>query len=231
LRFHAQTAGSTLAATQPLNNVVRTTVEALAAVLGGAQSLHTNSFDEALALPTEDSAKLALRTQQVLAHESGVGDIVDPLAGSYAIEALTTEIETRAVALIAEIDKLGGMVAAIEAGFPQREIERRAYEFQRDLEEKRRIIVGQNAFVEEGESAGVGALHRLDPALERGQIARLEAYRKARDAAAVQARLAALLAAAKGTGNLVAGTVDAVKAGATLGEIADVFRGVFGQHR
>jgi methylmalonyl-CoA mutase N-terminal domain/subunit len=230
LRFHAQTAGSTLAATQPLNNVVRTTVEALAAVLGGAQSLHTNGYDEALALPTEDSARLALRTQQVLAHESGVGDIVDPLGGSYAIEALTTEIETRAVALIAEIDRLGGMVAAIEAGFPQREIERRAYEFQRDVEEKRRIIVGQNAF-QEGEAAGMGKLHKLDPAVEQGQVARLSLWKGARDGAAARASLDALAAAAHGKGNLVAGTVDAVKAGATLGEIADVLRGVFGQHR
>ena len=231
LRFHAQTAGSTLAATQPLNNVVRTTVEALAAVLGGAQSLHTNGYDEALALPTEDSARLALRTQQVLAHESGVGDIVDPLGGSYAIEALTTEIETRAMALIGEIDRLGGMVAAIEAGFPQREIERRAYEFQRDVEEKRRLIVGQNAFTEGGEAADVGKLHRLDPAVEQGQVARLGQWKAARKEKAAQAALEALAAAARGTGNLVAGTVDAVKAGATLGEIADVLRGVFGQHR
>jgi methylmalonyl-CoA mutase, N-terminal domain len=231
LRFHAQTAGSTLAAVQPLNNVVRTTVEALAAVLGGAQSLHTNGYDEALALPTEASAKLALRTQQVLAHESGVGDIVDPLAGSYAIESLTTEIETRAVALIEEIDKLGGMVAAIEAGFPQRHIERRAYEFQRDVEEKRRIIVGQNEFVEPGEAVGMAGLHKLDPALERLQVERLQAFRAARDGAAARAALEALERAARGTGNLVAGTIDAVKARATLGEIADVFRGVFGQHR
>jgi methylmalonyl-CoA mutase N-terminal domain/subunit len=231
LRFHAQTAGSTLAATQPLNNVVRTTVEALAAILGGAQSLHTNGYDEALALPTEDSAKLALRTQQVLAHESGVGDIVDPLGGSYAIEALTTEIETRAVALIDEIDRLGGMVAAIEAGFPQREIERRAYEFQRDVEEKRRIIVGQNAFVDEGEAAAVGPLHRLDPTVERGQIDSLQRWKAGRDATAARAALEALAAAAGGSGNLVAGTVAAVKAGATLGEIADVFRTVFGEHR
>jgi methylmalonyl-CoA mutase N-terminal domain/subunit len=230
LRFHAQTAGSTLAASQPLNNVVRTTVEALAAILGGAQSLHTNGYDEALALPTEASAKLALRTQQVLAHESGVGDVVDPLGGSYAIEALTTEIETRALALIAEIDRQGGMVAAIEAGYPQREIERRAYEFQRDVEEGRRIIVGSNAFVDEGEAA-VGALHRLDPAVERGRIERLQVWKGRRDAGAATAALQALGAAARGTANLVAGTVDAVKAGATLGEIADVFRGVFGQHR
>jgi methylmalonyl-CoA mutase N-terminal domain/subunit len=231
LRFHAQTAGSTLAASQPLNNVVRTTVEALAAVLGGAQSLHTNGYDEALALPTEDSARLALRTQQVLAHESGVGDIVDPLGGSYAIEALTTEIETRALALIGEIDRLGGMVAAIEAGFPQREIERRAYEFQRDVEEKRRLIVGQNAFTEGGEAADVGKLHRLDPAVEQGQVARLGQWKAAREEKAARAALEALTAAARGAGNLVAGTVDAVKAGATLGEIADVLRGVFGQHR
>ena len=229
LRFHAQTAGSTLQASQPLNNVVRTTVEAIAAVLGGAQSLHTNGYDEALALPTEDSARLALRTQQVLAHESGVGDIVDPLGGSYAIEALTTEIERRAVALIGEIDRLGGMVAAIEAGFPQREIERRAYEFQRDVEEKRRLIVGSNAFTE-GE-AGVVTLHRLDPAVERGQAERLARWKTGRDGAATRAALDALGAAARGTGNLVAGTVDAVKAGATLGEIADVFRAEFGQHR
>jgi methylmalonyl-CoA mutase N-terminal domain/subunit len=231
LRFHAQTAGSTLAATQPLNNVVRTTVEALAAILGGAQSLHTNGYDEALALPTEASAKLALRTQQVLAHESGVGDIVDPLGGSYAIEALTTEIETRALALIAEIDRLGGMVAAIEAGFPQREIERRAYEFQRDLEEKRRIVVGQNAFVDEGEAGAIGALHKLDPAVERGQIERLGRWKAARDGRAAQAALEALAGAARGSANLVAATVDAVKAGATLGEIADVLRQAFGQHR
>jgi methylmalonyl-CoA mutase N-terminal domain/subunit len=230
LRFHAQTAGSTLAATQPLNNVVRTTVEALAAILGGCQSLHTNGYDEALALPTEESARLALRTQQVLAHESGVGDIVDPLGGSYAVESLTTEIERRAEALIAEIDRLGGMVAAIEAGYPQREIERRAYEFQRDVEDQRRLIVGQNAFIEGGE-APVSGLHRLDPALEAEQIARVQAWRRTRDHSQAQAALAALTTAARGTSNLVAGTVDAVKAGATLGEIADVFRAEFGEHR
>jgi methylmalonyl-CoA mutase N-terminal domain/subunit len=191
--------------------------------------LHTNAYDEALALPTEDSARLALRTQQVLAHESGVGDIVDPLGGSYAIEALTTDIETRAVELIGEIDRLGGMVAAIETGFPQREIERRAYEFQREVEEKKRIIVGGNAFTE-GEAGGVN-LHRLDPAVERGQIERLQRWRAGRNEGAARAALEALGAAARGTANLVAGTVDAVKAGATLGEIADVFRAAFGQHR
>jgi methylmalonyl-CoA mutase N-terminal domain/subunit len=231
LRFHAQTAGSTLAATQPLNNVVRTTVEALAAVMGGAQSLHTNAYDEALALPTEASAKLALRTQQILAHESGVGDVVDPFGGSYAVENLTTEIETRATALIAKIDELGGMVAAIEAGFPQREIERRAYEFQRDFEEKRRIVVGSNEFLESTEGGHLPPLHRLDPVLEQGQVERLERFRAERDGPRTRATLEALGAAARGQGNLMALTVDAVKARATLGEIADVFRAEFGQHR
>jgi methylmalonyl-CoA mutase N-terminal domain/subunit len=229
LRFHAQTAGSTLSASQPLNNVVRTTVEALAAVLGGAQSLHTNAYDEALALPTEASARLALRTQQILAHESGVGDVVDPFGGSYAIEALTTDIETRAAALIAEIDSRGGMVAAIEAGFPQKEIERRAYQYQRDLEDKRRIVVGENQFVE-GESGGPGPLHRLDPALESAQVERLRRHRAERDVAQTGAALAAVGQAARGQGNLVALTVEAIKAGATLGEIADELRAVFGTH-
>jgi methylmalonyl-CoA mutase N-terminal domain/subunit len=230
LRFHAQTAGSTLAAAQPLNNVIRTTVEALAAVLGGAQSLHTNAYDEALALPTETSAKLALRTQQILAHESGVADVVDPFAGSYAVESLTTEIEIRAAALIARIDALGGMVAAIEAGFPQGEIERSAYQYQRDVEERRRIIVGGNEFVGGEEGAGIGPLHRLDPALEQAQIERLQRFRDARDQRTTSAALAALAAGARGGANLVALTVAAVKARASLGEIADELRGVFGQH-
>jgi methylmalonyl-CoA mutase N-terminal domain/subunit len=230
LRFHAQTAGSTLAATQPLNNVVRTTVEALAAVLGGAQSLHTNAYDEALALPTEASAKLALRTQQILAHESGAADVVDPFAGSYAIESLTTEIETRAAALIAEIDRRGGMVAAIEAGFPQGEIERSAYQQQRDMEEKRRIIVGGNEFLD-AEGPSIGPLHRLDPTLEQGQIGRLREFRAGRDQALCRAALDALAAGTRGTENVVALTVKAVKAGATLGEIADELRAVLGEHR
>jgi methylmalonyl-CoA mutase N-terminal domain/subunit len=229
LRFHAQTAGSTLSATQPLNNVIRTTVEALAAVLGGAQSLHTNAYDEALALPTEGSARLALRTQQILAHESGVGDVVDPFGGSYAVEHLTTDIETRAAALMAEIDAMGGMVAAIEAGFPQREIERRAYQHQREVEDRRRIIVGANEFVDAGDEAPI-ALHRSDPALERGQIERLQRFRAERDQGRARAALDALTAGARGTANLVALTVEAVKAQATLGEIADELRGVFGEH-
>jgi methylmalonyl-CoA mutase, N-terminal domain len=229
LRFHAQTAGSTLAARQPLNNVVRTTIEALAAVLGGAQSLHTNGYDEALALPTEASAKLALRTQQILAHESGAGDVVDPLGGSYAIETLTTEIETRAAAIISEIDRLGGMVAAIGAGFPQREIERRAYEHQRAVEEKRRVIVGENEFVE-AEGERLESLHRLEPALERLQLERLARFRAERDPIPVRQSLADLQAKARGSGNLVAAIVAAIKAHATLGEIADALRTVFGEH-
>jgi methylmalonyl-CoA mutase N-terminal domain/subunit len=229
LRFHAQTAGSTLTARQPFNNVVRTSVEALAAVFGGAQSLHTNGYDEALALPTEASARLALRTQQVLAHESGAGDIVDPLGGSYAVETLTTQIETEAAALIARVDQMGGMVAAIAAGFPQREIERRAFEHQRALEERRRIVVGENEFVEADEAAPPPG-HRLDPALAAAQVERLTKLRASRSEADVRQSLDALLATARGTANLMTPILAAVKAGATLGEIADRLRAVFGEH-
>ncbi len=232
LRFHAQTAGSTLVAVQPLNNVVRTTVEAMAAIMGGAQSLHANGYDEALSLPTEISARLALRTQQVLAHESGLGDIVDPFAGSYAIEALTTEIETRATAIIQRIDELGGMVAAIQLGEPQRDIERRAYEFARAVEDKRRIIVGQNEFTE-APSAPERAADRpgVDARIEETQRARVQRFRTAQDTTAVAAALASLAAAARDTGNLVAATLDAVKAQATLGQIADTLREIFGEHQ
>src|SRR5262249_27755222 len=181
LRFHAQTAGSSLTAQAPLGNVVRTAVEALAAGMGGAQAVHTKAFDAALALPTEESARLALRTQQILAHETGVADVVDPLGGAYAVEALTSEIEARAAALITEIDRRGGMVAAIEAGYPQREIERRAFEHQRAVETGARTIVGVNRFAEEGGAAGAPvALHRLDPALEAAQGGRLQRLRQAR---------------------------------------------------
>jgi methylmalonyl-CoA mutase, N-terminal domain len=230
LRFHAQTAGSSLTARQPLNNVVRTTVEALAAILGGAQSLHTNGYDEALSLPTEASATLALRTQQVLANESGVGDIVDPLGGAYAIEALTSQIEQQAQALLERIDQQGGMVAAIEARFPQKEIERRAYEHQRAVEEKRRVIVGENAFADEA-SAEPPGLHRLDPELAATQLRQLRAFRAERDQTAARQSLDALTAAARGRGNVVAATLAAVKVGATLGEVADALRSVFGEHR
>jgi methylmalonyl-CoA mutase N-terminal domain/subunit len=239
LRFHAQTAGSTLTAQQPLNNVVRTTIEALAAVLGGAQSIHTNAYDEALALPTEESARVALRTQQILAHESGVADIVDPLGGSYALEALTTELETRAAGLIAEIDARGGMVAAIEASWPQHEIERRAFEHQRAVEGGARLIVGVNRFGQrDGAGGGDGRddgsevpLHHLDPALEAAQVERLRRFRGARDGAAAATATRTLAEAARGTANLLPCILHAVKARATLGEIADALRTVFGEYR
>ncbi len=233
LRFHAQTAGSTLTAQQPLNNVVRTTVEALAAVLGGAQSVHTNGFDEALALPTEASAQLALRTQQILGHESGVADVVDPLGGAYAVESLTSEIEARAAALLAEIDRRGGMVSAIEEGFPQREIERRAFEHQRAIEERRRIVVGQNQFADDpfAPSGAAVPLHHLDPAIEQAQVERLAGFRKQRNPGDLATALAALENTARGADNLLPAILAAIKARATLGEIADVLRKVFGEHR
>jgi methylmalonyl-CoA mutase N-terminal domain/subunit len=230
LRFHAQTAGSTLTAEQPLNNIVRTTIEALAAVLGGAQSLHTNGYDEALALPTEASARVALRTQQIIADESGVASVVDPVGGAFAIEALTSEIEARAAALIAEIDRRGGMLAAIEAGFPQREIERRALEHQRAVETGERVVVGVNKFVDEAH-AGPPPLHRLDPALEAAQVARVAETRAKRDGSKTRAALDALSQSARGTDNLMPPILAAVKARATLGEIADVLRNTFGEYR
>jgi methylmalonyl-CoA mutase, N-terminal domain len=228
LRFHTQTAGVTLTAQQPLNNVVRVTVQALAAVLGGTQSLHTNSYDEALGLPTEEAARLALRTQQIIAHESGVADFVDPLAGSYAVEALTTEIERRAGEYLGRIDEMGGMVTAIERGYPQREIERRAYEHQQAVEKKQRIVVGVNEFVlDEAEAPA----YRVDPRLEQEQVARVRAVRAARDPAVAKQALAALDDAARGTTNVVPRIIDAVKARCTVGEIADVLRGVFGEYQ
>ncbi|MEO5768750.1 MAG: methylmalonyl-CoA mutase family protein [Polyangia bacterium] len=238
LRFHAQTAGSTLTAQQPLNNVVRTTIEALAAVLGGAQSIHTNGYDEALALPTEASARLALRTQQVLAFESGVADVADPLGGSYAVEALTSEIETRASDILRRVDELGGMIAAIEAGFPQREIEARAFEHQRATETGARVIVGQNRFVDAasggvepgGEAEQPLRLHRLDPAIERAQRERLAHLRATRDAGAVDRALAEVSKAAQGRDNLVPAILEAVIQRATLGEVSDRLRGVFGEY-
>ncbi len=230
LRFHAQTAGSTLTAADPLNNIARTTIEALAAVLGGAQSIHTNGYDEALALPTETSARIALRTQQILAHESGAADVVDPLGGAYTIEALTSQIATRAEALMGEVDRLGGMVAAIEAGFPQREIERRALEHQRAVESGERIIVGVNRFTEGAEEAPP-ALQKIDPALEAAQRQALSKLRAERDGAAAHQALARLREAARGTENVLPLILIAVKARATLGEIADVFREVFGEYR
>ncbi len=229
LRFHTQTAGVTLQAQQPLVNVARVTIQALAAVLGGTQSLHTNSYDEALGLPTELAATVALRTQQVIGHESGVADFIDPLAGSYAVEALTSEIEAGAQRYMDEIDKLGGVIAAIERGYIQREIERRAYEHQRAVEKKERIVVGVNDFVL-AEEAPI-EVATVDPQLERDQVARVRATRARRNAAEVERALGALRDAAQGTGNVLPPIVGAVKALATVGEIADVLRGVFGEYQ
>jgi methylmalonyl-CoA mutase N-terminal domain/subunit len=228
LRFHAQTAGSSLTAQQPNNNVVRVALQALAAVLGGAQSLHTNSRDEALALPTEESVEIALRTQQIIAYESGVTKAIDPVGGAYAIESLTNTIEERALAYIQQIDEMGGAVKAIELGFPQHEIQQSAYRYQREVEEKSRVVVGVNAYVVDEPEPPI---MRVDPALERQQIERLRALRAQRDTARVKAALARLETAARGTDNLMPPIIAAVECYATLGEIADALRRVFGEHR
>ncbi len=229
LRFHSQTAGVTLQAQQPLVNVGRVTIQALAAVLGGTQSLHTNSYDEALGLPTEDAATLALRTQQVIAHESGVADFVDPLGGSYAIESLTDEIERRALDYIARIDELGGMVPAIEKQYVQREIERRAYEHQKAVEAGDRIVVGVNEFVAPEEEPVEVA--KVDGTAEKEQVKRLQALRSKRDNAAWSAAMSEVTSSAKEGRNLLPPIVDAVKKNATVGEVADALRDVFGEYQ
>jgi methylmalonyl-CoA mutase N-terminal domain/subunit len=230
LRTHAQTAGVSLMAQQPLNNVVRTTVQALAAVLGGTQSLHTNSYDETYALPTEDAATLALRTQQVIAEETGVASVVDPLAGSYFVETLTDQIEAAAWEYINKIDAMGGIVKAVEEGYPQREIARSAYEFQRQVDAGKRNIVGVNKYVMDGEEDAIPTLH-IDQAVEQAQVERVKAVREQRDAARAQAALEAVRAAARDdTQNLMPPIIDAVKAHVTLGEICDIFRQEFGEH-
>ncbi len=227
LRFHCQTAGMTLTAQQPHNNVVRVAFQALAAVLGGCQSLHTNSFDEALGLPTEQSALLALRTQQILAHESGVTDFVDAFAGSYAVESLTHRIESEAMKYIERIEQMGGMVTAIEQGYVQREIQASAYQYQLDIEDKRRVIIGQNEFV--GETEPVQSL-KLNPKNEAEQVERLRAFRASRNASTWGETLQKVERAASGTDNLVPLILDAVKAGGTVGEISDVLRKVWGEY-
>jgi methylmalonyl-CoA mutase N-terminal domain/subunit len=229
LRFHAQTAGSSLTAQQPENNIVRVAIQALAAVLGGCQSLHTNSLDEALALPTEDSALIALRTQQILAHETGVTNTIDPAAGSYAIEHLTNEIEQGAVDYISKIDAMGGMLRGIESGFVQGEIQKAAYDFQRAVESKDQIIVGVNDFVAEQERA-IPTL-RIEPEIERSQIARLNALRAKRDSTRVKSALAELQRRATGTENLLPAMLTAVEAHATVGEVSDALRRVFGEYQ
>ncbi len=229
LRFHTQTAGSTLTAQQPEVNVIRTTIQALAAVLGGTQSLHTNGRDEALSLPTEDAARIALRTQQVIAYESGVADVVDALGGSYAIEYLTNEIERRAVEYITKIDEMGGMLAAIEAGYVQREIERAAYDYQKAVEAQTEIVVGVNKF-QIAEDTPIPTL-KIDPATEEAQKQRVQAVRAERNADVAANALAAVENAAKSGENLMPRIIAAVESYATLGEIADAMRRVFGEYQ
>src|SRR5665811_742653 len=228
LRFHTQTAGVSLTAQQPLNNVVRTSLEALAAVLGGTQSLHTNSFDEALALPTEEAVRVALRTQQVIAFESGVANTPDPLGGSWFVERLTDEMEAAAYDYFARIDELGGMVEAIRRNFPQREIADASFAYQREVDERRRIVVGVNDFVSEGE-AETETL-RIDPALEAKQAERLAKTRAERDSAAVEAALAELRQAAAGEANLMPPIIAAARARATEGETIAALQEVFGTY-
>ncbi|HEY8083252.1 MAG TPA: methylmalonyl-CoA mutase family protein [Solirubrobacterales bacterium] len=228
LRFHAQTAGVSLTAQQPLNNVVRTSLEALAAVLGGTQSLHTNSFDEALALPTEEAVRVALRTQQVIAFESGAPNTPDPLAGSYFVEKLTDEMEEAAYGYFARIDELGGMVEAIRRNFPQREIADAAFTYQREVDERKRIVVGVNDFTQEGEEPT--PILRIDPALERKQVDRLQTTRARRDAAAVETALVELRRAAATEENLMPPIIEAVRARATEGEMIAAMQEVFGTY-
>jgi methylmalonyl-CoA mutase N-terminal domain/subunit len=229
LRFHAQTAGSSLTAQQPENNIVRVGIQALAAVLGGCQSLHTNSLDEALALPTEDSALIALRTQQIIAHETGVANTIDPVAGSYAIESLTSQIEAGATAYLNKIDALGGMLQAIEAGFVQSEIQKAAFEYQRAVETKEQIVVGVNEF--QAEEARQVATLRIDPALEREQVARLNELRSKRNSARTSAALAELERRARTSENLLPAILSTVENYATIGEVSDTLRRVFGEYQ
>jgi methylmalonyl-CoA mutase N-terminal domain/subunit len=229
LRFHTQTGGSTLTAQEPENNVVRVALQALAAVLGGTQSLHTNGQDEALGLPTAHAARVALRTQQIIAYESGVTDVVDPLGGSYYIESLTGELIARARALIAEIDEMGGSVAAIERGWMQDRIAESAYRAQQAIERGDQVVVGVNRF-SESDGAATIPIQRIDPAIERDQVERTRAFRARRDPTRADAALDEVRRAAEGTANLVPRFVEAVDAGATLGEICDTLRSVFGTH-
>ncbi len=229
LRFHTQTAGSTLTAQQPENNIVRTALQAMAAVLGGTQSLHTNSFDEALALPTEQSARIALRTQQIIAYESGAAQTIDPLAGSYYMESLTNQIEINALAYLEKIEAMGGMLKAIERGFVQQEIQNAAYEYQKAVDKKEAIVVGVNGFVQDEEKSI--PLQHIDESLERKQVERLKAVRAKRDQAKWQSALKAVEDTARGTGNLMPVIVEAVEAHATVGEISDAMRRVYGEYR
>jgi methylmalonyl-CoA mutase N-terminal domain/subunit len=229
LRFHTQTGGSTLTAQQPQNNIVRTALQGLAAVLGGTQSLHTNSFDEALALPTEDSARIALRTQQIIGYESGVTAAIDPMAGSYYVETLTNEIEKRAAEYIGKIDTMGGMLKAIERGFVQQEIQNASYEFQKSVDSKEQVLVGVNAFHVEHEKPVT--LQKIDPELERRQVERLRAFRAKRDQKKATEAVCKVDETARNGGNLMPVIVEAVESNATVGEICDSMRKVFGEYK
>ncbi|MGA2013552.1 MAG: methylmalonyl-CoA mutase family protein, partial [Solirubrobacteraceae bacterium] len=229
MRTHVQTAGVSLTAQQPLNNIVRTAIEALAGVLGGTQSLHTNSYDEALALPTEEAVRIALRTQQIIAEETGVTNTIDPLGGSYFVEALTDRLEEQAYAYFATIDELGGMVEAVKLGFPQREIADAAFELQQEIDAGRRAVVGVNRFTEGDEQAT--EILRIDPVLERKQIDRVQAVRAGRDDAAVQAALRAIGTAAAGDANLMPLLIDAARLHVSEGEIVHALQQVWGDYR
>ncbi len=229
LRFHTQTGGSTLTAQQPQNNIVRTALQAMSAVLGGTQSLHTNSFDEALALPTEESARIALRTQQIIGYESGVTAAIDPLAGSYYVETLTNEIEKRASEYLDKIDAMGGMLKAIERGFVQQEIQNAAYEFQKSVDSKEQLLVGVNAFQVDQEQPVT--LQKIDPELERRQVERLRAFRAKRDPEKAAGAVLKVNETARNGGNLMPVIVEAVESNATVGEICDSMRKVFGEYK
>jgi methylmalonyl-CoA mutase N-terminal domain/subunit len=229
MRFHAQTGGSTLTAQQPELNIVRVAIQALAAVCGGAQSLHTNSFDEALALPTEHAARIALRTQQVLRHEVGTTPTADPLGGAYAVEAMTRELEERARELIGRIDELGGAVAAVEQGFVQHEIEEAAFRFARDVEQGERVVVGVNRYEDEGGGVEV-ELQRIDPEIERRQLERTGRVRAERDGDAATRALREVRSVAEDTGNLLVPMREALRAKCTIGEICGALRDVFGTY-
>jgi methylmalonyl-CoA mutase N-terminal domain/subunit len=233
LRFHAQTAGSSLTAQQPENNLVRVSLQCLAAVLGGCQSLHANALDEALALPTEQSALLALRTQQIIANESGVVNTVDPVAGSYAIEKLTNEIESVAEEYISKIDAMGGMLRAVEAGFVQQEIQKAAYEYQQAVDSGEQVVVGVNRFQARSQAEDERPIPTLqiDPAVEVAQVARLNALRTRRDTAKTKSALAEIERRARSTENLMPAILNAVESYATVGEISDALRRAFGEYQ
>jgi methylmalonyl-CoA mutase N-terminal domain/subunit len=230
MRMHVQTSGCTLTAQQPLNNVTRTTIQALAAVLGGTQSLHTNSFDEALALPSEEAVRVALRTQQIIAHESGATNTVDPVAGSYYVEALTSEMEQKAMEYIQKIDDMGGAITAIEKGFFQKEIADSSYKYQKETDEKKRTIVGVNEYQTQEEKYQIELL-RVDPNVEKEQVANLQRLRKTRDTGKAEETLDKLQHSAEKDENLMPAIIEAVKAYATLGEICNVLRKVYGEYR